>query len=127
MDEIERMTILNQDGMLLWTARSYWLVGVLNLVLAVAGPIYFLGYAPQAEPPLPWAPAIGFGAGTCFGGVVGGALHLAAASGLGRGSKWGWYLAMFLSLWFLPTCCFPFGLFFLVALVRGKVRTAFLG
>ena len=119
--------MLFRSGMLLWTGRSLWAIGVLNLLLAVVGPIYFLGYAPQAEAPLPWGPAIGGGLGTCLGGVFGGALHLAAASGLGRGSKWAWYLSMLLTIFLLPSCCFPFGLFFLVALVRGKVRAAFLG
>jgi hypothetical protein len=127
MDEIDRQTVINTDGALLWTGRFFWFFGVIEMLCALGSPAYFLGYAPFAEAPLPWAPAIGFGLGGCLGFGFHGLLNLLAGTGIGRGSKFGWYLGVLLSVLYIPNCSFFFAVFFLYALLRGKVREAYLG
>lgn len=127
MDDIDRQTVINTDGPLLWTGRFFWFFGVIELLLAIAVPVYSLYNARAAADAMAWLPAIGVSVAGCFGFGLHAIMNLVAATGLGRGSKLGWYLATFLTVFYVPNCTFFLAIFFLYALMRAKVRTAYLG
>jgi len=61
--------------------------------------------------------------------VVGGGLGLVnviAASALGRGKKWGWYLTVALGALYLPSACCLFGAVLLYGTLNDKTRKLFL-
>ena len=53
------------------------------------------------------------------------AVNFAAAAGLKRGARWGWFLTVGLGLLYLMSCCLPFGVVLLIGTLNENTRTRF--
>ncbi|MEQ1503863.1 MAG: hypothetical protein ABMB14_16600 [Myxococcota bacterium] len=116
-----------------WTNRArtvLWLCGMVDLLLGVAlGPVIAMplfsdGTTSQAM-------AIGALVGvTLVSLVLGGGfglVQLVTAGGLGRGSRWAWYVTLVLGAVYIPGACCLLGAVLLAAMLNEKTRRLFLG
>lgn len=122
MDELEKATILNNDGLLGATRGFLYLSAVLYLGIGCGGG-YELGVDTSLGLPRAAAVALGVVAALALTGVAG--VNLVAARGLAAGRGWAWYLSVGIAILNLPTCCFPVGALMLFGLVRTPVRRAY--
>ena len=113
-----------------WARIALWVAGAFYGLLGLAmPPLLYLSFTMdpelQGEAFAPW-----FGAGfgvfglLCSGGI--GALNVAVAVGLGRGSKWAWFGGLILGGIYLPSICLPFGVVIFLALLQTEARGLYL-
>ncbi len=122
MDDLDKATIINNDGLLSSARGLIWLSGFLFLILGCAGGYRFGSSTGYDLPSFAWI-IIGF----CFFLTCGvfTITNFVVANGLLSGKKWSWYGGLALAVLYLPSCCFPLGAFIILGLVRSKVREAY--
>jgi hypothetical protein len=128
-DPEERLIEIALDA---WVGRArsaLWFCGLVSVALGVTvGPLMAL---PMVTDPatrtvggIVWTAGVGLSA--LVAGLGNGLLDLAAASGLGRGKRWAWYLAVALGALYLPGICCVFGVVLLYGMLNEKSRKLFL-
>lgn len=122
MDEYERLTIINNDGLLGASRGILWFCGFMYLIVGcLSGYNFGSGGLPDAPQ---WLAVLSgvlvFGVAAFFALV-----NFIVANSLANGSKWAWYAGMVLGVLYIPSCCFPFGVLMVAGLVRGPVRQAY--
>lgn len=122
MDEYERLTIINNDGLLGAARGIMWFSGFMYLILGCLSG-YNFGSTGMPDAPQWLAVVLGF----CIFGIFAflSMVNFIVANSLANGSKWAWYAGMVLSVLYLPSCCFPFGALMIAGLVRAPVRQAY--
>lgn len=129
-DPEERLIEIALDA---WVNRARWILwfcGVVYLFLGLAlGPLATARLITDPSMPKWMSILILLGATLLTFVICGsiGALNLAAANGLGRGSKWAWYATLILGGLYLPSGCCLFGAVLMAAMLNDKTRTLFLG
>lgn len=122
MDELDKATILNNDGLLGATRGFLYLSAVMYLVIGCGGG-YQLGIDTSLG--LPKAASVALGLVAALAGFGVAVVDLVAARGLAAGRAWAWYLSVGIAILNLPTCCLPIGAVMLYGLVRTPVRRAY--
>lgn len=122
MDELDKATIINNDGLLSSARGLIWLSAFLFLIVGCAGGYRFGTTEGSGLPDAVWM-LIGF----CFMLTCAffAILNFIVANGLLSGKKWAWYGGIGLALLYVPSCCFPLGALIVIGLVRTKVRQAY--
>lgn len=118
-----------QDPWVRTTRYILWFCGATYVLLGLAiGPV--LAVLPTLEdnpdaPPFVVSAILGLFA--TLVSVVVGAVNFVAASGLARGTKWGWILSVILGGIYAPSGCMLFGVLILYGLLNERVRKMYLG
>lgn len=128
-DPEERLIEIALDSWVNYSRWILWLCGIIYLLLGLAmGPIATAGIV--TDPTMPqWLSILILVGSTLFTFLICGTIgiiNLAAANGLGRGSKWSWYVTLILGGLYLPICCGLFGAILLYAMLNDKTRKLFL-
>lgn len=120
--EYERLTIINNDG-LLGAARGFmWFSGFMYLILGcLLG--YNFGSTGLPDGPEWLSVLLGFCIFAVFAFLS--MVNFIVVNSLANGSKWAWYAGMVLAVLYLPSCCFPFGALMIVGFARAPVRRAY--
>ncbi|MEQ1568711.1 MAG: hypothetical protein ABMA64_23940 [Myxococcota bacterium] len=127
-DPEERAIEIALDPWVGYARTTLWFCGLVYLALGVAlGPLMGLPFLSDPEQrTLGIVMTIVYTAVSLVLGVGMGVLNLAAASGLGRGKKWAWFVSVGLGALYLPTGCCLFGLVLMFAMLKDKTRKLFL-
>ncbi len=123
MDEYERLTIINNDGLLGASRGLLWLAGFVMLISGCGSGYQFGSGAYFAS--WPEAVQVLLGATVFLTAAFFAIVNFVVANSLANGSKWSWYAGLVISILYLPSCCFPFGALMVVGLVRPSVRKAY--
>ena len=122
MDELDRQDVILTSPWVKWTRVCLIFVGICYCALGIVfSPVIFL------DPELPLAFQLFFVALLLLFGVGIGIVNFVAAWGLGRGAKWAWITTVILGATYAPSGCLPFGVLFLIAMLKTDVREAFWG
>lgn len=118
---------LDAMGPLRWARWTLMVVGVLYLLMAVGfTPLFIWSMGQDPEAQLSGVAELIIGL-VMFVFIAGfGVLNFVAVWGLGKGAKWGWFVALILGGMYLPSGCMPFGAVILYGLLNDKVRKAYL-
>ncbi len=119
MDDFDRATIVNNDGLLSGSRAFLWICGFVYLILGCAGS--YRWYSPDMPQVVAILVAIVFFLFTAVCAIF----NFVVANALANGSKWSWYAGIVIGLMYLPSCCFPIGALVLVGLLRPSVRQAY--
>src|SRR5688572_4224084 len=129
-DPEERLIEIALDPWVNYSRYTLWFCGVAYVLLGI-------GLGPLMAAPLFLDPSIpeGMGTGLAIGFTLFslvlcggfGLVNFVAASGLGRGAKWGWILSLVLGAIYLPTACLPFGGVLMFGMLNDRTRKLFMG
>jgi hypothetical protein len=129
-DPEERLIEIALDSWVNYARWILWFCGIVYIMLGLGlGPISTAGMITDPDMPRGMAIAIFVGS-SLFSLVICGSIgvvNLVTSSGLGRGSKWAWYVALVLGALYLPSGCCLFGAVLLYAMINEKTRRLFLG
>lgn len=129
-DPEERMIEILLDPWVTWSRYTLWFCGVAYFLIGLTfGPLMAAPFL--LDPNMP--EGLGIGMAVVFGlftlVICGGfgLMNFVAASGLGRGAKWGWILTLVVGAIYLPSGCFPFGGILMYGMLNDRTRKLFTG
>ena len=122
MDDLDKATIINNDGLLSSARGLIWFSGFMFLVLGCAGGYNFGSTEGGDLPGFAW---VLVGITFFFTCALFTITNFVVANALVSGKKWSWYGGLGLGVLYIPSCCFPLGALIILGLVRTKVRQAY--